>query len=200
MQTLSRAHNRLLRLTPSWSTKAWWKQAKQTKKQVIIPLLFLLKYQTLYYILVFVGGQGEKDICQMTVPPRDRTRYWELLGCYRGAAGKEPGGEEASPRHTWNEHQFFRGHSRIFASGTTPTSFPKSGAPRQGWTHFRGILRNLHWKILLNVFRGFDARCQNQREEKHMAWGYRCLNLPPSFHGNSYIMLPRISSHTLETR
>lgn len=66
MQTLSRAHNRLLRLTPSWSTKAWWKQAKQTKKQVIIPLLFLLiflpKYQTLYYILVFGGRTGRKRL------------------------------------------------------------------------------------------------------------------------------------------
>lgn len=64
VQTLSRAHNRLLRLTPSWSTKARWKQAKQTKKQVIIPLLFLLifllKYQTLYYILVFGGRTGRK--------------------------------------------------------------------------------------------------------------------------------------------
>lgn len=75
VQTLSRAHNRLLRLTPSWSwsTKALWKQAKQTKKQVIILLLFLLifllKYETLYYTLFFGGRTGSKrhlpDDCPM---------------------------------------------------------------------------------------------------------------------------------------
>jgi len=65
LQTLSSACNTLLRLTLSWSTKALWKQAKYTKKQVIIPLLFLLvflpKYQTLYYTPFFGGRTGSKS-------------------------------------------------------------------------------------------------------------------------------------------
>lgn len=76
---------------------------------------------------------------------------------------------------------------------------------RPGWTHFRGILRNLHWKILLNVFRGFDAppslppkKPQTHTKNPQKNQKYQPTNQPTEPKQNKQQIKQRRKTHGLE--
>lgn len=181
VQTLSRAYNSC-RFIPSGSTKALRKEAKETKKQVIIPLLFLLiflpKYQTLYYTLLFGGRTGRN-----THLPDDCPIAGSCLDATEGRWARNLWGQSMSRSHVkW---------APVFSETTLGYLHPYQTPflPKIRCIKIRLNTFKRHFKkfALQKVFKGLGPLplAPKNKRRKTQSLGYRRLNLTPSFQGNT---------------